>query len=209
MAPSRRTRGPAKGVARDRGAQSLRALAEKAERDRSEPAEQARLLRRAADGDGEAERALFDENLNMVLRAARAHAGAESHLSEDELVQEGSIGLLSAIKSFPASGRDDFRAYAEEQVGVRMEAAQAEQASVQRRLRQLVVDAEAYERAEIAIRREKGREATEVELAEKLEWPADKTRLLGEMVREARRRHDEELLEFVDPEELFEIDGDG
>ena len=43
------------------------------------------------------------------------------------------------------------------------------------------------------------REATEAELAEKLEWTVERTRYVAHVVADARRRHDEELLAFIDP----------
>lgn len=217
MAPSPDRRGPASGrgrdsanerpVAGDRAAQSLRALAEEAERERSDPAEQAQLLRRAAGGDAEAEQVLFHENLALVLRLAHQSVEADgSGLTEDELLQEGCLGLIGAIKSFPDSGRVDFRAYVEEQAKAAIEAARSGDAQLELDKAQLVADAEAYERAEIVIRRTKGREATLAELAEKLEWSKSKTARLGVLVDEARRAHDEELLEYVDPGELSEYE---
>ena len=214
MAPSPEGRGPAQGGDEpaaenrgDRAARSLRPLAEEAERDRSDPSEQARLLRRAAGGDATAEQTLFHENLSMVLR--HAHAGASpdaSGLSEDELLQEGSLGLIAAIKDFADSGRDDFRAYAEERVRAAIADAQQAELQIQHDKSRLVADAEAYERAEVSIRRSKGRDATLDELAEKLEWSKAKTARLATLVEDARRAHDEELLEYIDPAELSEFD---
>jgi DNA-directed RNA polymerase sigma subunit (sigma70/sigma32) len=187
------------------GAHGLRELALQAERNRSDAAEQLRLLRRAAGGDGAAETRIFNEHLAMVIRRAGRHLDpAGAGLNEDELIQEGSIGLLSAIRSFPDSGGADFDAYAERQIDVQMAAAQAEQVGIDRAAAQLVEDAEAYERAEISIRREKGREATREEIAEKLEWTPERTALLGEMVVAARRRHDEELLLYLEPDRLLD-----
>ena len=216
MAPSPEGRGSAPGgdepVAGDRGdraARSLRPLAEGAERDRSDPPEQARLLRRAAGGDGAAEQALFHENLNMVLRAAHAGVSPDgSGLTEDELLQEGSLGLIAAIKDFADSGRDDFRAYAGERVRAAIAEAQQGELQVQRDKAQLVADAEAYERAEVSIRRDKGRDATLDELAEKLAWSKAKTARLATLVEEARRAHDEELLQYIDPADLTDDEDD-
>jgi DNA-directed RNA polymerase sigma subunit (sigma70/sigma32) len=187
------------------GAHGLRALALQAERDRSDAEAQLRLLRRAAGGDGAAETRLFNEHLAIVIRLAGGHVDpAGAGLNEDELIQEGSIGLLAAIRSFPDSGAADFEAHAEHAIGAQMAAAQAEQVGIDRAAAQLVEDAEAYERAEISVRREKGREATVPEIAEKLEWTPERTTLLGEMVRQARHRHDEELLLYLDPDRLLE-----
>ena len=206
MAPQPERRGAARGA---KSGHELRALAQQAERTRSSPDEEARLLRRAAGGDGEAETRLFNENLGLVLRLA--HEGRDPEgagLSEDELVQEGSIGLIAAIRDFPDSGSDNFQAFATEQVAAQISNSQREQLALDRAAAQLVEDAEAYERAEISVRKAKGREATIQELAEKLEWTAERTKVLGEMVREARRRHDEDLLQYLDPERLLdEIEG--
>lgn len=213
MAPSPGRRGPARGVSGgDRSARSLKAFAAEAERHRSDPDELARLFRRVAVGDPAAAQLLFDQNLGMVLRLAHALAAAGGAvLSEDELVQEGSIALVDAIRRFPADGVDPaaaggFPAYAESRVAAGMAGALEVQAGVERDQRRLIEDAEAYERAEISIRRDQRREATLAELAEKLEWSTEKTRLLGEIVADARRLHDEELLQYVDPSELTEID---
>jgi hypothetical protein len=56
--------------------------------------------------------------------------------------------------------------------------------------------------------RELHRAPTEMEIAEKLEWTAERTRYVSLVVAEARRRHDEELLAYIDPEAL-DFDGDG
>ncbi|TMA17381.1 MAG: hypothetical protein E6J85_17015 [Deltaproteobacteria bacterium] len=63
----------------------------------------------------------------------------------------------------------------------------------------LVAAASDYERTELLLRRELGRTATEADIAEKLEWTVERTRYVAQVVAEARRRHDEELLEFIDP----------
>lgn len=213
MAPSPGRRGQARRASDGaRSARSLRAIAAEAERERSSPRELARLLSRAAVGDAAAADRVFNENLAMVLRHARGQAVAcEGALTEDELLQEGSMALMSAIRDF---GRDQsgggeaagFTDYAERQVVETMAHAVESQQAAERDQLQLVADAEAYERAEVSIRRDKRRDPTNAELAEKLEWSQDKTRLLGEMVAEARRLHDEELLHYVEPDELSELD---
>ncbi len=75
----------------------------------------------------------------------------------------------------------------------------------------LVTAAEDYTRTEVILRRILQREPTEKELAEKLEWTLDRLRYVARVVDEARRRHDEELLAYVDPEvlDLDDDEGDG
>jgi len=218
MAPQPERREPARGARGGGGrepaessARDLRALARQAERNRSDPEQQARLLRRAAGGDAEAETRLFNEHLALVIRLAPDHLEPDgAGLNEDELIQEGSIGLIAAIRKFPDSGVADFEAFAAEQVGAQLAASQREQVVLDRAAAQLVEDAEAYERAEISVRRQQGRAATNGEIAQKLEWTPERTALLGEMVKEARRQHDEELLEYLDPERLLDdLEGSG
>src|SRR5947199_56697 len=73
--------------------------------------------------------------------------------------------------------------------------------------RLLVTASADYDRVEMLLRRELHRVPTEVEMARKLEWTVERTRYLGQIVTEARRRHDEELLAYIDPETLV-IEGD-
>src|SRR5712692_3064913 len=109
MAPQPERRAPARGASGERerqadspSARDLRGIAQQAAGNRSDSEQQARLLRRAAGGDGEAESRLFTEHLGLVIRLARGYLDPQgAGLDEDELIQEGSIGLISAIRSFP------------------------------------------------------------------------------------------------------------
>ena len=85
------------------------------------PREQAELLERAGSGDEPARATLLKSKLALVGRLAAARVG--KGLPFGDLVQEGSIGLMAAIDYFQASGRQDFDAFAAEQVAAQMEAA--------------------------------------------------------------------------------------
>jgi len=64
-----------------------------------------------------------------------------------------------------------------------------------------------YERTELLMRYELGRRPTEAELSEKLEWTVDRTRYVAQVVADAQRRHDEEMLAFIDTDAVeFEDD---
>jgi DNA-directed RNA polymerase specialized sigma subunit len=166
--------------------------------------EHARLIEAATSGDPQAKESLIREQLGWVQKAAGQRAGRG--LSEGDLVQEGSLGLIKAIDEFPASGRSDFEAFAREQVSEHMEQAIAEEDRAQEESRRLLHSAEDFQLAEFSLRRELGRDPTPAELAAKLEWPQDRTEGIAEMVTEARRRHDEELLNYLEPEDL-DLDG--
>jgi RNA polymerase primary sigma factor len=167
--------------------------------------EQARLLHQAALGDKGSQERIVAAYLDLVIRLAEAR-GAQS-LSMPDLVQEGSIGLVQAVRSFEETGESDFVPFAEKCVTAQMDAAIAAEAAAVRDAELLVAAATDYERTEVAMRLELHREPTEDELAEKLEWTVPRTRYVAQVVADARRRHDEEMLEFIDPEAI-DFDGD-
>ncbi len=162
--------------------------------------EQKNLLDRSAGGDGASQERLVAANLGMVIRLAEARA--EKGLSLPDLVQEGSVGLVEAVRSFAMSDRSNFAAFAEQKVGERMDAALAAEAAAVRDAELLVAAANDYERTELVLRRELHRLATSSEIAEKLEWTIERTEYVARVVADARRRHDEELLEFIDPDAI-------
>jgi DNA-directed RNA polymerase sigma subunit (sigma70/sigma32) len=161
------------------------------------PSEQTVLFERAATGDKGSQDRLVAAHLDLVIRLAEARG--EEPLSVPDLVQEGSIGLVEAVRSFASSGDADFQRFAARLITEKIDAAiELEVASV-RDAELLVAAATDYQRTDLLMRRELGREATEAELAEKLEWTVERTRYVAQVVADARRRHDEELLAFIDP----------
>jgi RNA polymerase primary sigma factor len=164
------------------------------------PAEEATLLLRAGLGDVSSQERLLAANLDKVVRLAGQRDG--QGLSVPDLVQEGSIGLLEAIRTFADSGETDFASFAEARIGAQMDAAVSEEIAAVREGELLVAAATDYERAELVMRRELLREPSVVELAEKLEWTVDRTRYIAQVVADARRRYDEEILAFIDPQAI-------
>ena len=169
-----------------------------------ETAEQDRLLVRSAAGDKSSQDRVVAANLGMVIRLAEARD--DKGLSVPDLVQEGSLGLVDAVRTFSGSGANDFEAFAQRKVGDQMDSAIAVEASAVRDGELLVAAANDYEKTELLLRRELRRAATENAIAEKLEWTVERTRYVAQVVADARRRHDEELLQFIDPDA---IDFDG
>jgi DNA-directed RNA polymerase sigma subunit (sigma70/sigma32) len=167
--------------------------------------EQAELLQRASSGDEAARERLLKTKLAMVGRLAAARV--EKGLPFGDLVQEGSIGVMGAIDYFRASGRDDFDAFAAEQAGAQMDAALESEAEAVREGQRMVEAAQQYEAVEMHLARDLGRAPTPSELAKKLEWTRQRTDQIGEMVAEARRLHDEELLQYLDPDAV-EVEGE-
>jgi RNA polymerase primary sigma factor len=161
------------------------------------PGEQERLLERAGLGENGVLERLVAVNLSLVIRLAAERT--ERGLSMPDLVQEGSIGLVEAIRSYTVSGAADFGSFAGQRIAAQMDAAIAIEAAAVRDAELLVTAATDYEHTELVLLRELHREPTERELAEKLEWTVERTRYVANVVADARRRHDEELLEFIDP----------
>jgi DNA-directed RNA polymerase sigma subunit (sigma70/sigma32) len=169
--------------------------------------EEEKLLHQAALGDRPSEDRLVAGHLAMVLRLAGSRGG--KGLKAAELVQEGSIGLVQAVRSFTRSGEPDFARFAEEKVLAQMDAAIAIEAAAVHDAQLLIAAATDYERTEIVMRYELGRPPTDAELAEKLEWTVERTRYVAKVVVDARRRHDEEVLAFIDPDAIdFDDDDD-
>jgi RNA polymerase primary sigma factor len=136
-------------------------------------------------------------NLSLVIRLATERG--DRGLSVPDLVQEGSIGLFEAVRSFAGRGESDFVSFAEERIADQMDQALATEAAAVRDAQLLVTAATDYEHTELVLRRELEREPTDSELAEKLEWTVERTRYVARVVADARRRYDEEMLEFIDP----------
>lgn len=74
------------------------------------PEEEYVLARRCAQGDEEAVRRMVNANLRLVVSVAREYAGRGVPLMD--LIQEGSIGLLTAAKKFDYTMNCRFSTYA-------------------------------------------------------------------------------------------------
>ena len=70
------------------------------------------LLLRAADGDEDAQLELVNANLRLVVNIAQNYIGQGAAFSD--LIQEGNIGLMKAVKKFSTKGSATFIEYAEE-----------------------------------------------------------------------------------------------
>jgi DNA-directed RNA polymerase sigma subunit (sigma70/sigma32) len=190
----------------DRDAAAMRDLIRQVQRDNPLTAqEESALLERSARGDKASQERLVAAHLDMVLRLAEALG--EQRLSTADLIQEGSIGLVEAVRTFASDAQGDFGPFAEQLINLRMDDAIAAEATAVRDAELLVTAATDYERTDLVLRRELNREPTESELAEKLEWTIERTRYVAQVVADARRRYDEEMLQFIDPHAIdFDAD---
>ncbi|GAC1657793.1 MAG: hypothetical protein NVS9B1_16410 [Candidatus Dormibacteraceae bacterium] len=168
--------------------------------------EQERLLAEVAVGaDEAAEARLLELNLPLVLRLAHHRAGRG--LSVLDLFQEGSVGLLAAIRAFGATGETDFLRFITGQIALAMEDAIGQEEEALRQERLLIDAAADYDRVEMQLAGELKRAPTVEEIGLRLEWTPARTEHIRGIVDEARRRHDEELLLYIDPSEIVGSDG--
>lgn len=165
-----------------------------------DPAEHERLLEAARQGDQDARDALTRAHLDWVVTAARERA--DRGLSQSDLFQEGTVGLLQAIRDFQASGQADFESFARQHVTRYMDQALGNEQKAIEDSRMLLQAAHDYVEAEFKVRRDLGHPPSNAELAVKLEWSTQRTEEIGRMVADARRRHDEEILQYLEPDDI-------
>jgi len=140
----------------------------------------------------------------MIERLARTRA--DQGLSQEDLLQEGSLGLLRAMHEFAGGVGGSFESYAEARIGEQMDQALQDELAAVREEMQLADDANSFEQAELALRRELNREPTPGELRERLGWAADRLDDVAAAVEDARQRHDQELAAYLDPEYFDPLD---
>ncbi|HEV2954045.1 MAG TPA: hypothetical protein VG015_08135 [Candidatus Dormibacteraeota bacterium] len=156
--------------------------------------------------DPTAVKRLFDSQLATVLKLARSRAGQGLELSD--LFQDGSEGLTLAIHDYARSPLGDFEARAEVLIARYMDAALADEATARADEQQLMDDAEAYERTELSLASDLKRRPSLDEIASKLKWPVARAENIRDLVEEARRQHDQDLMQYLDPLDLVSGDGD-
>jgi RNA polymerase primary sigma factor len=159
---------------------------------------------RAVGGEPDAQREVFERQRAMIARLARERA--DRGLSHDDLLQEGSLGLLAAMHEYAGGVQAPFEAYAETRVGEQMDRALEDEQAAVREEQQRAEDANAFEQAELALRRELQRDATPEELRERLGWTPERLDDVAAAVTDARQQHDEELLPYLDPDYFDPLD---
>jgi RNA polymerase sigma factor (sigma-70 family) len=124
------------------------------------------LARRARAGDAEAERQLIEANLRLVISLARryVHRG----LSLLDLIEEGNVGLLHAVRKFDPDRGTRFSTYATWWIRQAIVRALANQARMVRLPVHVELLLSQYVRAQRALTQELGRAPLSAEMASRL-----------------------------------------
>lgn len=139
------------------------------------------LAKRCAAGDEEAVRKLVSSNLALVISIAREYAGRGAALMD--LVQEGSIGLLTAAKKFDHSLHYRFSTYATDWIRQSIRLYLVNQGSLIRVPRYTAEKIYKLQKAAVQLRQE-GKEPTIPAIAQLSGIPEEKVRQYMELVPE-------------------------
>lgn len=135
--------------------------------------QQERLLaRRCAEGDEEAIRQMVNTNLRLVVSVAREYTGRGAPLLD--LIQEGSIGLLTAARKFDHTLNYRFSTYATKWIRQGISRYLANHSGLIRVPEHTAEQMRRIQSAALRLRQENGVDPTAEELGESLGLPAEK-----------------------------------
>ena len=162
-------------------------------------AEEQRLLAAHGTQRDEANRILIEHNLYLVVEAAQVRT--ERGVPFGDLFQEGTVGLISAVEHYKR-GDGAFHARVVHAIVATMDDVLAQTEEAQRNDEAFVIACRLLESAQRLLSQRLGRTATPAELARLLQWEEARVNVILAMLSEVRVVHDQELLDYLDLQDL-------
>jgi len=136
--------------------------------------EEVRLFKLARDGDEAARQEIIEANLRFVVSVARAYK--EYGLSLVELISEGNVGLMEAVRRFDETRGFKFITYAVWWIKQAILKALAEHGKIARPPMSQINDLQKLEKETSALSQTLGRNPTHREIGERVDISAERTR---------------------------------
>src|SRR5215217_56754 len=138
------------------------------------PREERELSRRAKAGDGRARQRLIEKNLRLVVSVAKKYRGYG--LPFEDLIQEGNIGLMKAVDKFDPEKGFRFSTYVTWWIRQAVGRALSDKGRTIRLPVHMGEKMRKVDRVASELSAELGREPTEGELVERLDWTVEQVR---------------------------------
>ena len=146
------------------------------------PEEEKILTKKIIEGDEpskeKAKKKMCEHNLRLVISIALDYYIAEAHMNLMDLIQEGNLGLMTAIDHFDPNKGFRFSTYATWWIAQRIRRAMSEQIGTIRLPSYLHEDISKMKKLIKKFEQEHGREPTDKEIAEEMQIPQNKVTTL-------------------------------